>query len=40
MNLPRKEMEIQSEETLVVNNIAPILKAFVNHVDDEIHTHL
>ncbi|KAF8922956.1 hypothetical protein BGZ47_005195, partial [Haplosporangium gracile] len=39
MNLPRKEKEIQSEETLVVNNIAPILKAFVNHVDDEIHTH-
>ncbi|KAF9081335.1 hypothetical protein BGX23_000988, partial [Mortierella sp. AD031] len=39
MNLPHKEMEIQSEETLVVNNIAPILKAFVNHVDDEIHTH-
>ncbi|KAG0371464.1 hypothetical protein BGX24_001629 [Mortierella sp. AD032] len=39
MNLPRKEMEMQSEETLVVNNIAPILKAFVNHVDDEIHTH-
>ncbi|KAF9082681.1 hypothetical protein BGX29_003682, partial [Mortierella sp. GBA35] len=39
MNLPRKEMEMQSEETLVVNNIAPILKTFVNHVDDDIHTH-
>lgn len=38
MNLPRKEMEIQSEETLVVNNIAPILKAFVNHVDGNSHT--
>ncbi|KAF8927981.1 hypothetical protein BGZ47_001878 [Haplosporangium gracile] len=39
MNLPRKGMEMQSEETLVVSNIAPILKTFVNHVDDDIYTH-
>ncbi|KAG0078386.1 hypothetical protein BGZ90_005349 [Linnemannia elongata] len=39
MNLPRKEQDMQSEETLVVNNIAPILKTFVNHVEDDIHTH-
>ncbi|KAG0312662.1 hypothetical protein BGZ99_009334 [Dissophora globulifera] len=39
MNLPRKELEVQSEETLVANNIAPLLRTFVNHVDDDIHTH-
>ncbi|KAF9582769.1 hypothetical protein BGW38_010789, partial [Lunasporangiospora selenospora] len=38
-NLPRKELEVQAEETLVASNIAPILRTFVNHVDDDIHTH-
>ncbi|KAF8923172.1 hypothetical protein BGZ58_003283, partial [Dissophora ornata] len=38
MNLPRKEMETQSEETLVVNSIAPILKTFVNHPNTESTT--
>ncbi|KAG0351756.1 hypothetical protein BGZ54_003112 [Gamsiella multidivaricata] len=40
MNLPRKELEEQSEETLVANIVAPILSTFLNHVDDDIHTHL
>ncbi|KAF9993128.1 hypothetical protein BGZ79_002231, partial [Entomortierella chlamydospora] len=39
MNLPRKEQEEQSEETLVANIVAPILRTFLNHVDDDIFTH-
>ncbi|KAF9996441.1 hypothetical protein BGZ80_007243, partial [Entomortierella chlamydospora] len=39
VNLPRKEQEEQSEETLVANIVAPILRTFLNHVDDDIFTH-
>ncbi|KAF9186253.1 hypothetical protein BGZ50_002582 [Haplosporangium sp. Z 11] len=39
VNLPRKERSGYSEETLVVNFIAPILRTFLHHTKDDIHTH-